>query len=106
MRRGEIYWADLPAPAGRRPVVIITRDSAIPVLHGIVVAPITRTIRDIPSEVKVGRAEGLPQRSVINCDNVATIHKGLLPEKKAGSLGFAKLRELDSALRFALGIVQ
>lgn len=103
--RGHIYWAELPSPAGRRPVVVLTRDSAIPVLSGIVIAPLTRTVRDIASEVAVGRREGLSERCAINCDNLATIAKDLLSERRIGKLGPAKMRELDRAVRFALGIV-
>jgi mRNA interferase MazF len=104
VRRGEIYWAELGPPAGRRPVVVLTREVVIPHLSKVTVAPVTRTTRGIASEVPVGRAEGLPVRSVVNCDSVATIPKALLGRAPVGRLGILKIRRLDEALRFALGI--
>jgi mRNA interferase MazF len=71
--RGDVVWADLGPPAGRRPVCVLTRDAALAVLTAITCAPITRTIRGIRSDVEVGIAEGLPAPSVINCDNLITI---------------------------------
>ena len=104
MRRGEIHWAALGPPAGRRPVVVLTRDPAIPVMTAIVVAFVTTTIRGIATEVPVGRREGLPHRSVVACDNLATVQKASLDPDPTGNLGPAKTRELDAALRFALQI--
>jgi mRNA interferase MazF len=66
--RGELYWAELGPPAGRRPVCVLTRDAAIAVLQTVTCAPITRTIRGIRSEVEVGRQQGLTETSVISCD--------------------------------------
>lgn len=104
MRRGDIFWAELGPPAGRRPVIVLTRDAAIPVLSAVVVAPITRTIRDIASEVSLGPDEGLPEECVASCDNVLTIPKDLCDEEPVGELPAARVPELDAALRFALGI--
>lgn len=102
--RGDIYWADLGAPAGRRPVCVLTRDAAIEVLASVTCAPITRTIRGIRSEVGVGTDEGLPQVSVISCDNVVTVPKSVLIEDPVGHLGIDKRAALDRALRYALDI--
>ena len=104
MRRGEIYWADLGPPAGRRPVIVLTRDPAIPVLSRIVVAMLTRTVRGIATEVPVGAEEGLPEDSVVSCDNLATVPRGSLDREPVGSLAPAKIQQLDSALRYALQI--
>ncbi len=104
MKRGEVYWASLPPPAGRRPVVLLTRTRAIAVRTRVTVAPVTRTARGIASEVALGREEGLPTRSVASCDNIQTIRKDLLDPEPAGRLGPSKMRELDRAIRFALGI--
>ncbi|MGA7281180.1 MAG: type II toxin-antitoxin system PemK/MazF family toxin, partial [Acidimicrobiia bacterium] len=71
--RSEIYWADLGEVGGRRPVCILTRDKVIAVLDRVTCAPITRTVRGIPSEVAVGPEHGLPREAVINCDNIITI---------------------------------
>ena len=82
----------------------MTRDAAIEVLHAVVCAPISRTIRGIRSEVEVGSDEGLPEPSVISCDNVLTIPKVLLDDDAVGRLGLTKRAELDGALRYALDI--
>lgn len=102
--RDEIYWADLGPPAGRRPVCILTRTAAIPVLRTVTCAPITRTIRGIASEVEVGRAEGLPEDAAITCDNLLTVPQAALDPEPVGVLPPGKRVELDRALRFALDI--
>ena len=103
MRRGEVWWADLPRPAGRRPVVLVSRDEACAVLSGITVAEVTSTVRGIRSEVPVGRQEGLRGRSVVNTDNLHTLPKRLLTER-IGRLGPAKLEALASAICYSLAI--
>lgn len=102
--RGDLIWADLGPPAGRRPVCVLTRDAAIDVLTAITCAPITRTIRGIRSEVAVGRDDGLPAASVISCDNLVTVPIGLLDPEPIGRLGLEARRRLDRALRYALDI--
>lgn len=104
MRRGEIYWADLGPPAGRRPVLVLSRDAAIPVLNRIVIAPITRTIREIRSELPVGREQGLPSDGVANCDSLLTIPKDTLQGRAVGRLELSQSVRLDAALRFSLDI--
>lgn len=99
-----MYWADLGPPAGRRPVVVLTRDAACEVLAAVTCAPITRTIRGIRSEVPVGPAQGLPEASVIICDNVVTIPKVDLDPDPIGYLDEVARAALDRALRFALDI--
>ena len=103
--RNEIYWADLGPPAGRRPVCILTRDPAIAVLTAVTCAPITRTIRGIRSEVKIGIEEGLPEACVISCDNIITIPIADLDPAPTGRLDEIKRAELDRALRYALDII-
>ena len=102
--RGELYWADLGAPAGRRPVCVLTRDAAIAVLRTITCAPITRTIRNIRSEVEVSADQGLPQISAISCDNLITVPRAALDVEPIGRLDEVKRAELDRALRYALDI--
>lgn len=102
--RGDIYWAELGAPAGRRPVCVIIRDAAISVLSAVTCAPLTRTIRSIASEVDVGPTEGLPERCAISCDNLVTLPTSVLDERPVGMLGPQKLEELDASLRYALDI--
>ena len=100
----EVYWADLGPPAGRRPVVVLTRDAACEVLAAVTCAPITRTIRGIRSEVPVGPAEGLPEAAVISCDNILTIPKVDLDSDPVGRVEDVTRAALDRALRFALDI--
>jgi mRNA interferase MazF len=100
MTRGDIYWAD-DAAGGRRPVVIIARTEALPHLIHINVAPTTTSLRDIPSHVRIDH--GLPHTSDINCDAIATIRRAELTEP-IGTLDDDTQRELDAALRFALGL--
>ena len=104
MRRGEVYWARLPAPVGRRPVLLVTRTAAIAVRTAVTVAPITRTIRGISSELPLGRQHGLRGRSVAGCDSLQTIPKDVLGPPPVGALSPDELAALDRALRFALGI--
>lgn len=103
--RGEIYWADLGPDAGRRPVCILTRDAAIPVLDRVTCAPITRTIRNIPTEVPVGVEHGLPEQAVISCDNILTIGKGRLDRRPVGRLDQSTRALLDRTLRYSLDII-
>lgn len=102
--RGDIVWADLGAPAGRRPVCVLTRDAAIEVLSAVTCAPITRTIRGIRSEITVGTDEGLAEMSVITCDNIVTLPKAMLAATVLGHLDLEKRAALDHALRYALDI--
>lgn len=101
--RGDIVWADLGPPAGRRPICVLTRDAAIDVLTAITCAPITRTVRGIRSEVGVGPGEGLPEPSVISCDNLLTVPKSVMDER-VGHLDLGARARLDQALRYALDI--
>jgi len=77
----EIWWADLPKPAGRRPVLLLSRASAYSYLHKFIVAEITTTIRGTPIEIPVGSREGLSKHCVVNCDNLRTIAKACLIRK-------------------------
>ncbi len=103
--RNDIVWADLGPPAGRRPVCVLTRDAAIPILNKVTCAPITRSVRGIPSEVEVGPQQGLPERAAINCDNVVTVAKTDLDPRPVGTLDLGTRAELDRALRYSLDII-
>ena len=83
---------------------VLTRDAAIEVLTAVTCAPITRTIRGIRSEVGVGPPEGLPETSVINCDNVITVPIARLEDSPVGHLDLDARVRLDQALRYALDI--
>ncbi|MBI5202224.1 MAG: type II toxin-antitoxin system PemK/MazF family toxin [Elusimicrobia bacterium] len=103
MTRGEVWWAQLEGAAGRRPVVIVTRDRAIQVRSHVTVVPVTSTIRDLPTEVSLGAEEGLRKPCVANADSVLTIRKARLIDR-ISQLPTAKLIELNRALRFALAL--
>ena len=104
MRRGEVWWAELPAPAGRRPVLLLSRNEAYAVRELITVAPITSRIRRIPTEVALGRADGLPRRCVVNLDSLTTIPKRVLTQRLT-ALAPEKVGAVDRALRFALVLI-
>jgi mRNA interferase MazF len=103
MRRGEVWWAKLPAPAGRRPVVLVSRDAAYAVRTSLTVVEVSTTIRGIASEVPLGTRDGLPRKCVANADNIVTIPKGWLDERVA-ALSAEKIALLDEAMRFSLGM--
>jgi len=103
VRRGEVWWANLPAPAGRRPVLLLTRDSAYAVRTSVTVAPITCTIRSIPVEVPLGLADGMPATCVVNCDDLLTIPQRLLASRIT-TLSSAKLEAVAAAIAFALDL--
>lgn len=103
MKRGEVWWARLPAPACRRPVVLLSRDASYAVRTSVTVAEVSRTVRGIPTEVPLGKREGLPKRCAVNADNLVTIPKGWL-ESPISLLAAEKIAELDEALRFALAL--
>jgi mRNA interferase MazF len=103
MKRGEVWWARLPKPAGRRPVLLLSRDSAYGVRTAITVAPLTRTVRRIPVEVPLGPQEGLPARCVANLDDIATVPKALL-ESRITDLPREKMAAVAEAIRFALDL--
>jgi len=102
MRRGEIRWYRFHAPDKKRPVVVLTRDSVLEYLGEVTVAPITRTIREIPSEVIVGPEDGIPQYCAINLDHVQTVSKDQLGGVVT-TLTNARMSEVREALLFALG---
>lgn len=100
MKRGEVWWATIDK---KRPVVLLSRDEAYEVRAMVIVAPATTTVRGFSLEIKLGRKEGLPRACMINCDWLVTVPKADLLER-AGSLSSGKLRELDEALMFSLGL--
>ncbi|MCY3783418.1 MAG: type II toxin-antitoxin system PemK/MazF family toxin [Chloroflexi bacterium] len=101
-RRGEIWHYGFRSPDKRRPVVILTRQEVLPLLHTAMVAPITSTIRGLPSEVVVGPDEGLRHGSAINLDHVQTVEQNRL-HRYVGSLSPTKMRQVCRALAIATG---
>lgn len=104
MRRGEVRWYRFPRPDKRRPVLILTRDSIIEYLGEVTVAPITTTIRDIPSEVSLGPVDGMPRACAVNCDHLQTIDKSRLGACLV-TLDHEIMSQVQEAVHFALGWV-
>jgi mRNA interferase MazF len=103
VRRGEVWWAELAPPAGRRPVVLLSRDEAYAVRSLVTVAPVTTRVRGIRSEVELGPDDGLPRPCVANLDTVATIAIAQLHDRITW-LSLEKQRAIDAAIRFSLGL--
>ncbi|MDY6954483.1 MAG: type II toxin-antitoxin system PemK/MazF family toxin [Thermodesulfobacteriota bacterium] len=103
MNRGEIRWYRFARPDKKRPVIILTRDTMLEYLGEVTVAPITCTVRDIPSEVFLSKDDGMPRHCAINCDHLQTVSK-----EKTGplitSLPRAKMTNVGRAVRFVLDI--
>ena len=103
MQRGEVWWAELPLPAGKRPVLLLSRDKAIQVRQFAIVAQITRTIRDIPTEIYLDQGDGMPRICVVNTDVLLTIRKALLT-RRICSLSYEKMESVNQAVKFALAL--
>ena len=103
MKRGEVWWAELPPPVGSRPVMILTRDAVLHSIGGIVVALVTRTVRQLPTEVALGRRQGLPISCVANLDNLLTIPRDRL-KRLMGACDANKIAELNQAIKTALDV--
>lgn len=102
MNRGDICWYSFKTPDKRQPVLILTRDSAISVLNSVTVAPITSTIRSIPTEVVLTEDDGLPSTCAANFDNLQTVSKNNIGDRIA-RLTARRMRETSAAVLFALG---
>jgi mRNA interferase MazF len=103
MRRGEVRWYRFSRPDKRLPIVILTRSSILEYLGEVTVAPITRTIRDIPSEVVLTSQDGMAHECAVNCDHLQTVSRlkvgGLI-----ATLDETKMVEVSRAVRFALNL--
>ena len=103
MRRGDVWWAELGEAAGRRPVVLLSRNEAYAIRELLTVAPVTTRIRKIPVEVPLGKEDGLAKKCVVNLDIITTIPKRCLTER-IEHLGPLKLKAINDAIRFALSL--
>lgn len=99
-QRGDVWWAELE-DVGRRPFLVMTRSSAIPVLNTVVAAPLTRTVRSIPTELPLGPEDGLPEPCAASFDNLRTIPKAYLVDLIT-VLDDLKKRDACRALRTAV----
>ena len=102
MKRGEVRWYKFSRPDKKRPVVILTRDSALEFFGEVTIAPITSTIRDIPSEVLLAKADGMPHDCAVNLDHVQTVSKAKIGSSIT-TLNPKKMRELRDGILFVLG---
>ncbi len=93
----------MPPPAGRRPAVLLSRDSAYRVRAALTVAPVTRTIRNIPVEVLLDQSDGMSTRCVVNLDDITTLPKSLI-KQRVTVLPPEKIQKIDEAIRFALDL--
>ena len=103
MKHGEIRWYKFSQPDKQRPILILTRDSVLEYLGEITVAPITSTVRDIPSEVFLSKADGMPRDCAVNCDHLQTVSKGRIGGLIT-SLPPGRMADVGRAIRFALDI--
>ena len=103
MKHGEIRWYKFTRPDKKRPILILTRDSVLQYLGEVTIAPITSTVRDIPSEVFLSKADGMPLNCAVNCDHLQTVSKGKIGSLIT-SLPPAKMTDVGRAIRFALDI--
>jgi mRNA interferase MazF len=103
MNRGDVCWYTFKAPDKKRPVLILTRESAISVLNSVTIAPITSTIRSIPTEILLTEQDGVPHICAANFDNLQTV-----PKSNIGSritrLTSRRMKEVATAVSFALGL--
>jgi|SRR6185312_2825941 mRNA interferase MazF len=100
--RGDIRLYHFPKPDKNRPVVVLTRNSAIAYLSAVTVAPVSSTIRDVPSEVVLNEEDGMKSICAVNLHNAVTVSQQRLGRRVA-QLGSARMTEICAALRFSLG---
>jgi len=103
MKRGEVRWYKFQSPDKKRPILILTRDSVLDYLGEATIAPITTTIRDIPSEILLTTDDGMPRECAINCDHLQTVSKGRIGSLIT-TLPNNKLVQVRNAILFALGL--
>lgn len=102
MHRGEVRWYKFAKPDKRRPVLILTRDSALEFLGEVTIAPITTRIRDIPTEVVLGPEDGMPKECAVNLDHLQTVARGEIGALITRLESF-RMAAVEKALLFALG---
>jgi len=103
MKHGDICWYKFVRPDKKRPVLILTRDSVLEYLNEVTIAPITSTVRNIPSEVFLTKADGVVRDCAVNCDHLQTVSKGKIGPLITSLLP-AKMVDVGQAIRFALDI--
>ena len=104
MRHGEIRWYKFINPDKKRPVLILTRDSVIEYLDEVTIAPVTTTVRHIPSEIFLSKVDGMPRNCAVNCDHLQTVSKNKIGSVIA-KLNYEKMLEVGKSIQFALDIL-
>jgi mRNA interferase MazF len=102
VNRGDVCWYTFKTPDKKRPVLVLTRNSAIAVLNTVTIVPITSTIRSIPTEVVLNEEDGLPSTCAANFDNLQTVPKANIGNRIT-QLNAGRMREAATAIAFALG---
>jgi mRNA interferase MazF len=103
VNRGDVCWYNFKTPDKKRPVLVLTRDSAIVFLNAVTIAPITSTIRSIPTELLLTEEDGLPQTCAANFDNLQTVPKSQIGDRIT-RLSRQRMREAAAAVSFALAL--
>ena len=103
MKHGEIRWYKFARPDKKRPVLILTRNSVLDYLGEVTIAPITSTVRNIPSEVFLSKTDGMSRECAVNCDHLQTVSKGNIGSLIT-SLPLKKMVDVGRAIRFAVDI--
>ena len=103
MKHGEIRWYKFTKPDKKRPVLLLTRDSILSYLGEVTVAPITTTIRSIPSEVLLQKNDGMLKECAVNCDHIQTVSKGKIGARLT-TLSAEKMNKVSTAIQFALNL--
>jgi mRNA interferase MazF len=103
VNRGDVCWYTFKAPDKKRPVLILTRESAISVLNSVTIAPITSTIRSIPTELLLTEQDGVPHACAANFDNLQTVPKSNIGDRIT-RLTSRRMKEAAAAVSFALGL--
>ena len=103
MKHGDIRWYKFVRSDKKRPVLILTRDSVLEYLNEVSIAPITSTVRNIPSEVSLTKADGMLRNCAVNCDHLQTVPKGKIGPLITSLLP-TKMADVGQAIRFALDL--
>jgi mRNA interferase MazF len=101
VNRGDILWLELPNEK-RRPALVLTRSAAVPVMQRLIISHLTTRIRDLPTEVRLGPEDGMPQECVVNLDNLRTVRRSFLTEPIA-TLSGPRMHQVCRALAIATG---
>lgn len=103
MQKGDIWWAELEKPIGRRPVLILSRNTSVATRDFIIVSPVTTRVRHIPSEVPLHKQDGMPKECVVNLDVIYTVPKRELLDKIV-ALSDNKLQAIEKTLKYVLDL--